>query len=100
MVRFDDLNGSKPIVLDPRWSVRDFAILPGGDVFAAAIELPGTSHELPIPGKLTMMRSSDLKTWLYMDVDYRAVASEATLAVVDAHKAWVATDTGMILKLE
>ncbi len=95
---FDNSPKSKPVPLPADRSVRDLAIL-DGDVFAAAIELPGKSHELPIPGKVKMMRTGSLQTWVDMDVDYRAVASELTLAAVDAHNAWVVTDTGMILKL-
>jgi hypothetical protein len=34
-----------------------------------------------------------------MEVDYRANAQRAVMAAVDAQNAWVATDTGMILKL-
>jgi hypothetical protein len=34
-----------------------------------------------------------------MDVDYRAVARRARLAASDPGNVWVATDTGMILKL-
>jgi hypothetical protein len=33
-------------------------------------------------------------------VDYRAVANRVTLAVVDAKNMWLATDSGMILKLQ
>jgi hypothetical protein len=34
-----------------------------------------------------------------MDVDYRAVAQIAVIAVADAQHIWVATDTGAILGL-
>jgi hypothetical protein len=80
-------------------AVRDFALFPDGDVIVAAVERQGKSNDLPIPGKLRMMRSGSLKTWIDMDVDYRAVATHASIAAVDAHNVWVATDTGMILKL-
>jgi len=55
--------------------------------------------QLPVPGKLKMLRSTDLKSWQEMDVDYRAVAQGAVLAALDASHVWVATDTGMILQL-
>jgi hypothetical protein len=80
-------------------AVRDFALLPGGDVILVAVERQGKSNDLPIPGKLKIMRSGSLTTWIDMDVDYRAVATRAAIAAVDAHNVWVATDTGMILKL-
>ncbi len=79
--------------------VTDAIVLPGGKAFLAAIEPPGRVPDLPVPGKLIMLSSTDLKAWQPMDVDYRAVAQHATLAVVDPTHAWVATDTGMILKL-
>jgi len=47
-----------------------------------------------------MLKSSNLKVWEEMPVDYRAVAQRATLAAPDEHHLWVATDTGMILALE
>jgi hypothetical protein len=84
---------------DKSRAVRDFALLPDGDVILAAVERHGKSNDLPIPGKLKIMRSGSLKTWIDMDVDYRAVATRATIAAVDARNVWVATDTGMILKL-
>ena len=37
--------------------------------------------------------------WQEMEVDYRAVAQVATIAVADAHHIWVVTDTGAILGL-
>ncbi len=46
-----------------------------------------------------MLRSTNLKVWMEMDADYRAVAQRAVMAAPDARHAWVATDTGMILAL-
>jgi hypothetical protein len=80
-------------------AVRDFVLLPGGDVILVAVERQGKSNDLPIPGKLRMMRSGSLQTWIDMDVDYRAVATRASIAAADSRSVWVATDTGMILKL-
>lgn len=95
-----DLNGSKntTVYSDPGRAVRDFAVLPGGDVILAAVQRQGKANALPIPGKLKMMHSGSLKTWIDMDVDYRAVATRTTIAAADAKNVWVATDTGMILK--
>jgi hypothetical protein len=89
---------STSVYRDPSRAVRDFAILPGGDVIMAAVQRQGKANALPIPGKLKMMRSSSLKTWIDMDMDYRAVATRTTIAAADAKNVWVATDTGMILK--
>ena len=77
---------------------RDFIILPGGEVVTAAVELLGKSNDVPIPGKLKMMTSTSLVTWLDEKADYRAVAMKPILAAADADHVWVATDTGMILK--
>ena len=81
-------------------AVTDFALLADGQVILAAVEPPGASNQIPIPGKLKMLRSTDLKTWEEMPVDYRAVAQQASLAAPDRQHLWVATDTGMILTLE
>jgi hypothetical protein len=79
--------------------LRDVAMLPDGAVLLATIELPGKSKQIPIPGKLKMLRSRTLETWLEVPADYRAVATRAMIAAADANHVWVATDTGMILKL-
>jgi photosystem II stability/assembly factor-like uncharacterized protein len=81
-------------------AVTDIALLPDGSAIIAAVEPPGASNQIPIPGKLKILRSADRKVWEEMNVDYRAVAQRATLAVPDAQHMWVATDTGMILTLE
>jgi hypothetical protein len=80
-------------------AVTDFLLLPAGDTFVASVATPGNSNQVPIPGKLKILRSKNLKVWVEMDADYRAVAQRAVLAAVDAHHVWVATDTGMILNL-
>jgi photosystem II stability/assembly factor-like uncharacterized protein len=81
-------------------AVTDIALLPDGGGLIAAVEPPGNSNQVPIPGKLKMLKSGNLKVWEEMNVDYRAVAQSATLAAPDAQHAFVATDTGMILALE
>ncbi|MGP0076134.1 MAG: WD40/YVTN/BNR-like repeat-containing protein [Bryobacteraceae bacterium] len=77
----------------------DIALLSDGSAVLATIEPPGNSTLAPIPGKLKMLKSADLKVWREMDVDYRVVAQRAIIAAPDAHDIWVATDTGAILKL-
>lgn len=92
--------GSQTIFAEKDRAVRDLALLDDGSTLLAAVEPPGTTNQVPVPGKLKMLRSKDLKTWEEMDVDYRADAQRATIAAADARHAWVATDTGMILALE
>jgi len=81
-------------------AVRDLAVLEDGSVLMAAVEPPGNTNQVPIPGKLRVLRSLDLSTWHEMEVDYRANAQHVTIASPDARHAWIATDTGMILGLE
>ena len=59
----------------------------------------GTVRPNPIPGRLKVLTSDDMEQWREMDLDYRAEAHRAILASAGA-SVWVATDTGMILKLE
>jgi hypothetical protein len=91
--------GAEAIFAERDRAVTDFALLPDGSALIASVEPPGNSNQVPIPGKLRMLRSSNLKGWLEMDADYRAVAQRAVIAAPDAEHAWVATDTGMILTL-
>jgi hypothetical protein len=81
-------------------AVTDVFLRPGGGALIAAVEPPGNTNQVPIPGKLKMLRSANLKVWEEMEVDYRAEAKRATIEAPDAQHAWVATDTGMILALE
>lgn len=76
----------------------DIALLNGGGAVLAAVEPPGNSTQVPIPGKLKMFESGNLKVWREMDVDYRVVAQRAIIAAPDPEHIWVATDTGAILK--
>jgi photosystem II stability/assembly factor-like uncharacterized protein len=77
----------------------DIALLYDGGAVLVAVEPPGNSTQVPIPGKLKILKSGNLKVWQEMDVDYRAVAQRAIIAAPDAEHMWVATDTGQILGL-
>ncbi|MDQ6758406.1 MAG: YCF48-related protein [Acidobacteriota bacterium] len=88
-----------PVFQDKGRVARDFTILPGGDIWLAAVELAGKSSQVPIPGKLKMLHSRTLESWPDIPVDYRAVANRPVISAADATHIWVATDTGMILKL-
>ena len=79
--------------------VTDAAIFSNGRAFLAAVEPPGRLRSAPIPGKVRMLSSANLKDWVEMPVDYRAVAQSLVLAGPDAEHLWAATDTGMILRL-
>jgi hypothetical protein len=79
--------------------VTDAISFPGARAFLAAVEPSGRLYSSPIPGKVKMITSANLKDWTEMDVDYRAVARSLVLAGPDAGHLWAATDTGMILRL-
>ncbi len=80
--------------------VTDAALFAGGRSFLAAVEPPGRLRSAPIPGRVRILVSDDFKTWLEMDVDYRAQARFLTIAGPDQDHVWAATDTGMILVLK
>jgi Photosynthesis system II assembly factor YCF48 len=96
-----DFHASKPLVVFAKRdrAVSDIAPLEDGGALLASIQPPGNSNQVPIPGKLRMLRSTDLSDWTEAEVDYRAVAQRAVVAAPDRNHAWVATDTGMILAL-
>ncbi len=73
--------------------------LAGDTAYIAGFEPPGKLIDASIPGRLVVLRSSDLENWEEMEVDYRAVARRAVLAAADASNVWIGTDTGMILRL-
>ena len=95
-----DFHGGPPVSLYRHQDrvVTGVAVAPDGSLFLAAIDPPGTSTQIPIPGRVRVLRARlpDLD-WTEMTVDYRAVAQRAILAVA-GDDLFIATDTGMILK--
>jgi hypothetical protein len=79
--------------------VTDAALFADGPAFLAAVEPPGKLRSAPVPGKVRMLESRDLRNWHEIPVDYRAVAQSLVLAGPDPAHLWAATDTGMILHL-
>jgi hypothetical protein len=65
----------------------------------AGYEVSGPIFRSPIPGKLKVLASDDLDTWTEVPVDYRAVAHRAMISGPDKSHLWIATDTGMILRM-
>jgi hypothetical protein len=81
-------------------AITDVRLFPGSTHgILAGYETTGPVYRTPIPGKLRVLTSNDLATWTEMTVDYRAVAHSALIAGPDDTHVWIATDTGMILKL-
>jgi hypothetical protein len=79
--------------------ITDVALPPTGPSYLVGIEKLDHLNDSPVPGKLKVLRSEDLDNWQEMDVDYRATAHRAMISVLDEKNIWIATDTGMILKL-
>jgi hypothetical protein len=77
----------------------DVGVTRSGLGVLAGFENVGRVIRTPVPGKLKVYLSMDLQKWTASDVDYRAVAKRARVAVVDEDNIWIATDTGMVLKL-
>ena len=95
------LNGtSDSVYRDKNRSITDVRTFDGSNRgVIAGYETEGTIYRSPIPGKLKVLTSDDLENWHEMAVDYRAVAHRAMIAGPDEKHLWIATDTGMILKL-
>ena len=98
--RIDSATGkSERVFREKNRLITDVALPPTGPSYLAGVEKLDRLNESPVPGKLKVLRSDDLDNWQEMDVDYRATAHRAMISAVDDRNIWVATDTGMILKL-
>lgn len=89
---------SEPIFRKKGYNVTDLYPTKTGAILAA-MQPPGLMLGSPIPGKLKMLYSADRHVWTECKVDYRAEGRHAVMAVVDEQTAWVATDTGQVLKM-
>lgn len=104
--RFDMKTGkSQRAFREKNRAVTDVLLQADGSAVLAAVEVPGRVRVSSVPNKLKLLRTANVATatdtvpWQEMEVDYRAAARRAVLAGTDAANMWVATDTGMILKL-
>jgi hypothetical protein len=73
-------------------------VTPDGTGYLSGIVATGELRSL-VPGKVKVLRSRNFSIWNDLEVDYRAVANRTTLAASGDHDIWLATDSGMILKL-
>jgi photosystem II stability/assembly factor-like uncharacterized protein len=89
---------SESVYKNPQFSISDLWLDPGGRLYLAGVVSPGKLRDV-VPGKVQVLVSDDYTAWTEMPVDYRAVARRVTLAGAGG-SLWLATDTGMILKLE
>ncbi len=98
--RIDWKNGqSQRVYREKDRKITDALLVSRNLAYIAGRQVVGKFYQNPIPSRLTILRSDDLTNWKEMDVDYRATAVRAVLAAADPRDVWVATDTGMILKL-
>jgi hypothetical protein len=96
----DPRGASKRVFREKDRNVTDVGWLGSKTAILAAIEPPGRLHNLPIPGKLHVLKSEDMAKWTEMKVDYKAFGRNAILSIVGPEAAWIATDSGQILKLQ
>ena len=89
---------SETVFRDKRYALSDVWFGSDGVTYVAGIESPGTVRSV-MPGRVRVFRSTDLKGWDEMKVDYRANAQRVVFAGSGAG-VWLATDSGMILKLK
>ena len=98
--RLDGATGKSTVVYNAKdRAITDVLLLPTGVAYLVGVEVVGRLQHTPIPRKLKILKSDDLTDWQEMDVDYRANAVNAILRAAPGGALWVATDTGMILKL-
>jgi len=81
-----------------KFSISDVWLTADGTAYLSGDLVPGQLRRV-IPGKVQVLMSHDLQKWEPMRVDYRAEAIRTLLATPDDRNIWLATDTGMILKL-
>jgi hypothetical protein len=90
--------GSERIYRDKGFAVTDVWVTPDGTGYLSGIVVTGQLRNV-VPGKVKVLRSRDFAIWTDLEVDYRAVANRTTMSAAGDHDIWLATDTGMILKL-
>jgi hypothetical protein len=89
---------TQTVYRDEKFAVSDIWMAKDGTAYLAGVQVRGHIRSL-IPGKVQVLTSKDLKEWTPMPVDYRAEATGTILAGSDDDHLWLATNTGMILKL-
>jgi hypothetical protein len=90
---------SRSLYHDARFAISDLWMTPDGTAYLAG-NVPQGQLAGVIPGRVQVLTSKDLAKWDPMEVDYRAEALQTFLAAPDKNNVWLATNTGMILKLK
>jgi photosystem II stability/assembly factor-like uncharacterized protein len=98
--RLDTKTGkNQTLYRDKRFAITDVWLTKDNVAYLAGTQVVGQVRNIA-PGKVQVLRSTDLSVWTEMAVDYKAIANRAMLAVVDDQNMWLATDNGMILKYQ
>jgi hypothetical protein len=101
VLEIDITNGkSRPLFRRRDMNVTDITMMKGGQVAVAGVDLPGKFKDSPIPSHVRVAVTSDRAQWYELEVDYKAFGSRAMMAWLEDGNGWLATDAGMILKLE
>ncbi len=89
---------STTVYRDRQFDISDVWLTADGTAYLAGTRVAGQMRDV-MPGKVQVLESRDWTTWKQIAVDYRAVANQVILAGA-SKDLWMATDEGMILKLE
>lgn len=81
--------------------VTDAVIQRNGRAYIGAIEMNSKLRNIPIPGRVKILRAEapQYDLWQDVNVDYRAAANRVVLAERPDGSMWAATDSGMVLEL-
>jgi len=90
---------SRSLYHDAKFAVSDVWLTADGTAYLAG-NVPQGQLAGVIPGKVQVLVSKDLAKWDPIEVDYRAGGLQTFLAAPDNENIWLATNTGMILKLK
>ena len=90
---------SATVYHDKQFAISDLWMIADGTVYLGGTVANGELRSV-IPGRVQVLKSRDLKTWTEQEVDYRAVARQVVFSGADPDNLWMATDSGMILKLQ
>lgn len=83
---------------DTKFDVSDIWLASDGTAYLAGTVVRGRIRGI-IPGRVRVLASKDYENWEPIPVDYRTEATATMLASAGDDHLWMATDTGMILKL-
>lgn len=83
---------------DTKFDVSDIWLASDGTAYLSGTVLRGKLRGV-IPARVRVLSSKDFANWTPIPVDYHTEATSTMLAASDDDHLWMATDTGMILKL-